>query len=72
MILPEFQGRGIAGMATAQAIELAKRDDKHRIRRHRTPPFDPPFRREGLAVLAIQRRRPAVLAPQPPYPLVSA
>lgn len=30
MVLPEFQGRGIAVAAIAQAIELAKRDDKHR------------------------------------------
>ena len=29
MVVPEFQGRGIAVAATAQAIELAKRDDKH-------------------------------------------
>ncbi len=29
MVVPEFQGRGIAAAATAQAIELAKRDDKH-------------------------------------------
>ena len=31
MVVPEFQGRGIAAAATAQAIELAKRDDKHRF-----------------------------------------
>ena len=31
MVVPEFQGRGIAVAATAQAIELAKRDDKHRF-----------------------------------------
>jgi RimJ/RimL family protein N-acetyltransferase len=29
MVVPEFQGRGIAVAATAQAIELAKREDKH-------------------------------------------
>ena len=29
MVVPEFQGRGIAVAATARAIELAKRDDKH-------------------------------------------
>jgi RimJ/RimL family protein N-acetyltransferase len=29
MVVPEFQGRGIAAAATAQAIELARRDDKH-------------------------------------------
>jgi len=29
MVVPEFQGRGIAVAATAQAIELAKRDGKH-------------------------------------------
>jgi RimJ/RimL family protein N-acetyltransferase len=31
MVVPEFQGRGIAVAATAQAIELAKRDDKYRF-----------------------------------------
>ncbi len=31
MVVPEFQGRGIAVTATAQAIELARRDDKHRF-----------------------------------------
>jgi RimJ/RimL family protein N-acetyltransferase len=31
MVVPEFQGRGIAVAATAQAIELAKRDDRHRF-----------------------------------------
>jgi len=31
MVVPEFQGRGIAVAATAMAIELAKRDDKHRF-----------------------------------------
>jgi RimJ/RimL family protein N-acetyltransferase len=31
MVLPEFQGRGIAAAAAAQAIELAKRDHKHRF-----------------------------------------
>jgi RimJ/RimL family protein N-acetyltransferase len=31
MVVPEFQGRGIAAAATAQAIELARRDDKHRF-----------------------------------------
>jgi RimJ/RimL family protein N-acetyltransferase len=30
MVVPECQGRGIAAAATAQAIELARRDDKHR------------------------------------------
>ncbi|HEY2655498.1 MAG TPA: GNAT family N-acetyltransferase [Solirubrobacteraceae bacterium] len=30
-VVPEFQGRGIASAATAQAIELAKLDDKHRF-----------------------------------------
>jgi GNAT superfamily N-acetyltransferase len=29
MVVPEFQGRGIAVAATAQAVERAKRDDKH-------------------------------------------
>ena len=31
MVVPEFQGRGVAVAATAQAIEFAKRDDKHRF-----------------------------------------
>ncbi|MBN9618613.1 MAG: GNAT family N-acetyltransferase [Actinobacteria bacterium] len=31
MVVPEFQGRGVAVTATAQAIELAKRDSKHRV-----------------------------------------
>lgn len=31
MVVPEFQGRGIALAAAAQAIELAKRDDQHRF-----------------------------------------
>jgi RimJ/RimL family protein N-acetyltransferase len=31
MVVPEFQGRGIAVAATAQAIELARRDDQHRL-----------------------------------------
>jgi RimJ/RimL family protein N-acetyltransferase len=31
MVLPEFQGRGIAVTATALAIELAKGDDMHRF-----------------------------------------
>jgi GNAT superfamily N-acetyltransferase len=31
MVVPEVQGRGIAVAATAQAIELAKRDGKHRF-----------------------------------------
>ena len=31
MVVPEFQGRGIAVAATAQAIELATRGDKHRF-----------------------------------------
>jgi RimJ/RimL family protein N-acetyltransferase len=31
MVVPEFQGRGIAVAATAQAIELANCDDKHRF-----------------------------------------
>lgn len=29
MVAPEFQGRGIAVAATAQAIELAQREDRH-------------------------------------------
>jgi RimJ/RimL family protein N-acetyltransferase len=39
MVVPEFQGRGIAVAATAQAIELAKRDDKHRFM-HAFPNID--------------------------------
>jgi RimJ/RimL family protein N-acetyltransferase len=31
MVVPAFQGRGIAVAATAQAIGLAERDDKHRV-----------------------------------------
>lgn len=31
MVVPEFQGRGIAVAATGQAIELARGDDKHRF-----------------------------------------
>jgi RimJ/RimL family protein N-acetyltransferase len=31
MVVPEFQGRGIAVAAAAQAIELAKRGDRHRF-----------------------------------------
>jgi RimJ/RimL family protein N-acetyltransferase len=31
MVVPEFQGRGVAVAATAQAIELAKRDAEHRF-----------------------------------------
>ncbi len=31
MVVPEFQGRGIAVAATAQAIELARRDGGHRF-----------------------------------------
>src|ERR1700690_569893 len=31
LVVPEFQGRGIAVAATAQAIEVAKRDDKHGV-----------------------------------------
>ena len=30
-VVPEFQGRGIAGEATAQAIELAREERKHRF-----------------------------------------
>ena len=29
MVVPEFQGRGIAAAATAHAIEVARRDGKH-------------------------------------------
>jgi RimJ/RimL family protein N-acetyltransferase len=31
MVVPEAQGRGIAGAATAQLIELARRDGRHRF-----------------------------------------
>jgi RimJ/RimL family protein N-acetyltransferase len=31
MVVPEFQGRGIAAAATAQAVERAQRDAKHRF-----------------------------------------
>ena len=31
MVVPEFQGRGVAVAATAQAIERAKRDGLHRL-----------------------------------------
>lgn len=31
MVVPEFQGRGIAAAATAEAIELARRDGQHRL-----------------------------------------
>ena len=31
MVVPEFQGRGIAVAATVQAIEHARRDEKHRF-----------------------------------------
>ncbi len=31
MVVPEFQGRGIAAAATAQAIDLARRDGYHRF-----------------------------------------
>ena len=39
MVLPEFQGRGIAAGATAQAIERAKREDAHRFM-HAFPSVD--------------------------------
>jgi RimJ/RimL family protein N-acetyltransferase len=39
MVVPEFQGRGIAVTATAQAIQLAKRDAKHRFM-HAFPNID--------------------------------
>jgi RimJ/RimL family protein N-acetyltransferase len=31
MVVPEFQGRGVARAATAQAIELARSDGRHRF-----------------------------------------
>jgi len=39
MVVPEFQGRGIAFAATAQAIERARGDDKHRFM-HAFPDVD--------------------------------
>jgi RimJ/RimL family protein N-acetyltransferase len=39
MVLPEFQGRGIAAAATQQVIELARQDDKHRFM-HAFPNLD--------------------------------
>ncbi len=39
MVVPEFQGRGIAVAATAQAIELAGHDGKHRFM-HAFPSVD--------------------------------
>jgi RimJ/RimL family protein N-acetyltransferase len=39
MVVPEFQGRGIAATAAAHAIELARRDDKHRFM-HAFPDVD--------------------------------
>ena len=39
MVVPEFQGRGIAVAATAQAIELARRADNHRFM-HAFPNLD--------------------------------
>lgn len=40
-VLPAFQGRGIAGMATAQAIASARADGKHRFL-HAFPSVDNP------------------------------
>ncbi|HEX8032993.1 MAG TPA: GNAT family N-acetyltransferase [Ktedonobacterales bacterium] len=40
-VLPAFQGRGIAGMATAQAIARARADGKHRFL-HAFPSVDNP------------------------------
>jgi RimJ/RimL family protein N-acetyltransferase len=39
MVVPECQGRGIAVAATAQAIELARHDDAHRLM-HAFPSVD--------------------------------
>jgi len=39
MVVPEFQGRGIAAAATKQAIELARQDAKHRFM-HAFPNLD--------------------------------
>ena len=39
MVMPEFQGRGIAMAATAQVIELAKRDGKYHLM-HAVPHMD--------------------------------
>jgi RimJ/RimL family protein N-acetyltransferase len=56
MVVPEFQGRGIAVAATAQAIERAKRDDLHRLM-HAFPnvdnaPSNAICRRLGFELLA--------------------
>jgi RimJ/RimL family protein N-acetyltransferase len=40
MVVPEFQGRGIAVAATAQAVERAKRDDKKHRFMHAFPSID--------------------------------
>jgi RimJ/RimL family protein N-acetyltransferase len=40
-VLPAFQGRGIAGMATAQAIAMARSEKKHRFL-HAFPSVDNP------------------------------
>ena len=42
MVVSEFQGRGIAVAATARAIALAKRDDKHRFMHAFPNVCDPP------------------------------
>jgi RimJ/RimL family protein N-acetyltransferase len=39
MVVPEYQGRGIAGTATEQVIELARHDGKHRFM-HAFPDVD--------------------------------
>jgi RimJ/RimL family protein N-acetyltransferase len=38
-VIPAFQGRGLAGMATAKAIDLARSDGKHRFL-HAFPSID--------------------------------
>src|SRR5690349_12042806 len=61
MVVPEFQGRGIAVAATAQAIELARQDDMHRFM-HAFPsvdnaPSNAICRRLGFQLLRSEERR---------------
>jgi RimJ/RimL family protein N-acetyltransferase len=55
MVVPEFQGRGIAVGATVQAIEFAEREPKHRFM-HAFPnvndvPSNAIFRKLGFELL---------------------
>src|SRR5690349_23671539 len=61
MVVPEFQGRGVAVAATAQAIELARQDDMHRFM-HAFPsvdnaPSNAICRRLGFQLLRSEERR---------------